>query len=136
MAHEAISRPMFEDDVKALSDAAAEAMDVVVHSRAWPTLDVTVNHTRPIRFRFACDNWNELPPSIALLNPDGTRFSDRLPGGVFNGGNGGFVCMVGSREYHNNPSHTNDHWANHRNKEGMTIVGIFMMLKDVWRKTT
>jgi Predicted metal binding domain len=136
VAHEAISRALFEVDLQALPSAAAEAMDVIVHSREWPILDVTVNHPRPIRFRFTCNNWNEQPPSIALLNPDGARFSGPLPGGVFNGANGGFVCMVGSREYHNHPSHANDHWANHRDKAGMTIVGIFMMLKDVWRKMT
>ena len=134
MAHEAIAKPGFEQDLAALSDSVAERLNVVVHSKDWPILDVTIQHTRPLRLRFTCDNWNDLPPSIALLNSDGAPFSGPLPGGIFHGGR--FICMRGSREYHNHPNHRNDNWENYRDQDGMNIFGIFMQIRSEWLRRT
>ena len=134
MAHEAISRQLFEEDVAVLSDKVAAGMAVVVNSREFPVLDVTINHRAPLRLRFQCDNWNDSPPSIQLLNPDGSVFSGGMPGGIFHGGR--FICMRGAREYHTLGGHVNDRWENYKNQEGMTIVGIFQQIKNAWRQAT
>jgi hypothetical protein len=131
VAHEAIAKPLFEQDVAFLTDEIAARMKISLHSKDWPVLDVTIQHTRPLRLRFRCDSWSELPPSIAMLNPDGSPFSGNLPGGIFHPEK--FICMRGSLEYHKHPSHQNDHWATYRNQDGMNIIGILMQIKDAWR---
>lgn len=134
MAHEAISRRLFEEDVAVLSDKVAESMDVVVNAREFPVLDVTINHRRPLRLHFHCDNWNDLPPSIQLLNPDGSPLSGVMPGGIFHPNR--FICMRGVREYLTLGNHKEDAWENYKNQEGMTIVGIFQQIKNAWRQST
>jgi len=143
VAHEAIARPLFEADVAALTDPAAERLQLVVHTKQWPVLDVTVAHSKPLRLRFTCDSWNTLAPSIQLQAIDGTPLRALPPGmsGIFNPGPHPttglpFVCMRGSREYHNHPGHQNDRWDQYRNVDGMNIVGILMQLKDEWQKKT
>lgn len=132
MAHEAVSRQLFEKDVAVLSDKVAAGMNVLVNSRDFPVLDITINHTVSLRLRFQCDNWNDSPPSIQLLNPDGTSFAGKMPGGIFHGGR--FICMRGAREYHTLGGHVNDSWETYKNQEGMTIVGIFQQIKNAWRQ--
>jgi hypothetical protein len=143
VAHEAISKPAFEEDVAALTARAAESLGIVIHSKEWPILDVTINHSRPIRFRFYCDDWDDSPPSIEILNPDGSPFSGQIPpGGQFHAGphprnqRRPFICMRGSREYHTHPSHTNDNWEQYREQDGMNIIGILMQLRTVWLRNT
>ena len=102
-------------------------------------LDVTVEHNKPLRLRFRGDCFDELPPAIAILKPDGSPWADPLPGGVFNAGpqsvqGGPFICMRGAREYHTHSSHLNDKWENYRGQDGMGIVGILMQLAGVWRQ--
>ncbi len=138
MANEAIARPLFEKDVDAITDSLAERLQLAVHAKQWPVLDVTIEHTKPLRLRFTCDSWNDVPPSIQIQNSDGTP-QRSLPGGVFHAGPHPatglpFVCMRGSREYHNHPSHLNDTWEQYRNQDGMNIVGILMQLRDAWRR--
>ncbi|MBB4374427.1 hypothetical protein GGD63_007257 [Bradyrhizobium sp. cir1] len=115
-------------------------MNLVVHSRDYPILDVTVQHTQPVRLRFQGDSFDELPPLVTILHPDGTAHRGPFPpGGVFNAGphskhGGPFVCMRGSRDYHTH--HLEDAWSNYRGQDGMGIVGILMQLASVWRKGT
>lgn len=137
--HEALARANFERDVAVLSGRVAEIGRLTVHERVFPLLDATIVHTKPLRLRMQADNWDELPPSITLLNPDGTPISLKMPGGVFHpGGHPGpnrpFICMRGSREYHTHPNHHNDGWANYRGQDGMSLVGILMQLSFAWRK--
>lgn len=132
MAHEMVARPLFEEDVAHLTDRVAASIGVVVNSKTWPVLDVTIEHSIPLRLRFTCDNWSEQPPSIKLLNADGAPFSGKLPGGIFNAGNGKFICMRGSREYHQHSNHLNDRWESYRDQDGMTIVGILQQLRQAW----
>jgi hypothetical protein len=137
--HEALARANFERDVAFLTDAVAERLRLKVHSRAFPVLDAIIEHSKPLRLRMTADAWNDLPPSIALFKPDGTAWSETLPGGIFNGGphsvkGGPFICMRGSREYHTHSGHTNDTWDNYRDQDGMELVGILMQLAGAWRK--
>ncbi|WP_316213767.1 MULTISPECIES: putative metal-binding protein [unclassified Bradyrhizobium] len=137
--HEALAKANFERDVAMLTDSIAARLQLIVHSRDYPILDVTVEHTKAVRFRLRGDNFDELPPAIAILKPDGQPWTGPLPGGVFNAGphssqGGPFICMRGAREYHTHSSHVNDRWENYRGQDGMGIVGILMQLAGVWRR--
>jgi hypothetical protein len=82
--------------------------------RRYPILDVTILHTRSLRLRLHCESWDEIPPSIDLLNVDGSFVGGAMPGDIFHNGphpNTGrpFVCMRGTREYHTHSSHLGDH---------------------------
>ena len=134
--HEALARANFERDVAFLTDAVAARLRLTLHSRAFPVLDATVEHNKPLRLRMMADDWNDLPPSIALLKPDGTAWTETLPGGIFNPGSAGrsFICMRGSREYYTLGGHTNDAWDNYRDQDGMELVGILMQLARAWRQ--
>ena len=136
--HEALARANFEQDVADLGDVAACSYGLIVHARAYPILDVTVSHSRPLRVRMRGDDWDDLPPSIDLLNPDGSALTG-LPGGVFHPGphpgtGRPFVCMRGSREFHTHPNHRNEQWAQYRGQDGMGLIGILMQVATAWRE--
>jgi hypothetical protein len=91
--------------------------------------------------QFTCPEWNELPPSIALLDRDGKYLSAiaRDPGGVFNPGphpmtGRPFICMRGALEYHTHPSHLNDPWGQLRGKSSYDLGGIVTQVWRAWRK--
>jgi hypothetical protein len=137
--HEVLAQANFEADVANLSDAMAVSYGIIINARSFPVLDVTINHTRSLRLRMVADNWDDLPPSIELLNPDGSSLSSPVPGGVFNPSvhpNTGrpFVCMRGSREFHTYPTHRHEAWAQYRGQDGMGLVGILLQLATAWRK--
>jgi hypothetical protein len=81
--HEALARVNFDRDVAGFSDVAAERFGLVIHNRTFPVLEATIRHTKPLRVRLRGDDWDDLPPSIELLNLDGTPWSSAVPGGVF-----------------------------------------------------
>jgi len=138
--HEALAKACFEKEAETLKDAdAALRRGLILHSREYPVIDVTVQHSKPLRLRMRCDDWDDLPPSIELLNADGTPWKSGLPGGVFHGGphkNTGlpFICMRGSREYHTHEGHLQDKWDKYRGQDGMGLVGILVQLGNAWRK--
>jgi hypothetical protein len=137
--HEALARVNFDRDVAGFSDVAAERFGLFIHSRAFPVLDATIRHTKPLRVRLRGDDWDDLPPSIELLNPDGTPWSSAVPGGVFHPGphpdtHRPFICMRGSREFHTFPGHVNEKWEQYRGQDGMGLAGILVQLAVAWRK--
>jgi hypothetical protein len=139
VAHEQLSRILFDRDVSSLTENFASSLGLTINERSWPILDVTVQHALPIRFRFDATAWDDVPPSISLLNPDGTPFSGKVPGGQFNPGphpstGRPFVCMRGAKEYHSHPSHIGDVWENYRGHDGMNLLGILMQITAAWRK--
>ena len=139
--HEALARVKFDSDVADLGGVAADSCDLTVHQRAYPILDVTVRHSRPLRLRMSAPNRDDQPPSIELLNPDGSPLPAPIPGGVFHPGphpNTGrpFICMRGSLEFHTHPSHLNESWAQYRGQDGMGLIGILMQIADAWREQT
>jgi hypothetical protein len=140
---EAISRDEFERDVGRLDTRTAKGYRWKVIRNDFPTFDVVFEHdtAKPLRLRLHCEDWDEQPPSVEILNEDGTPVTEAPPnqGGVFNPGvhettGRFFVCMRGAREYHIHSSHTTDHWANYRGQSGMGIVGIVFQLWHAWKK--
>jgi hypothetical protein len=86
-------------------------------------------------------DWDDQPPSIELLNPDGSPFTGPLPGGIFHQGphpsvGRSFICMRGSLEFHTHPSHSNEAWAQYRGQDGMGLIGILMQIADNWQDAT
>lgn len=136
--HEALAKANFDQDVAALSEAMVRDLRLTIHQKSFPILDVTVGYEKkPIRFSFQCDDWNDKPPSIKILNLDGSRWTGApsVPSTIFHGGADSFICMTGSREYHGPPgNHTQDVWDNYKGQSGMSIVGILLRLINAWRK--
>ena len=84
---EQLSRAAFEADMSRLDAAAAKRLGWTVVQVEYPMFDVIFNHRRlaPLRLRLNCVGWDELPPSIELLNADGSHVAAAPPnvGGVF-----------------------------------------------------
>ena len=137
--HKVLAQANFEQDTSVLSPRFLSTHDWVLNEHSFPILDVTFLGTRPLRVRFTCDNWNDLPPSAELLEQDGAAVAQALPGGVFNPSahpktGRQFVCMRGIREFHEHPSHIQEQWDTHRGKDGMDLVGLMIQLSHAWRK--
>ena len=140
---EALARAAFERDVGRLDRRMAEKFGWTVVTAEYPVLDVIFEHETAdsLRLRFHCDDWDELPPSIALLDKAGGFLAAAPPhhGGVFNAGphpatGRPFVCMRGAREYHTHSSHVSDFWSNYRGRSGMDLLGILGQLWRAWKR--
>lgn len=137
--HELLAQANFARDTKVLTDAYCTRKGWRMIACAFPLLDVVIPGTRPLRLQFVCDGWDEQPPAITLLTPDGAPWGPLLPGGVFNPGphplvGRPFICMAGAREFHTHDGHRGDHWASYRGKPGMDLVGILTQLDAAWEK--
>jgi hypothetical protein len=139
----AVARAMFEEAVLPLEGRLLEVRGWQIHSRAWPLLDVSFRSPtqQELRVRLTCDDWNDSPPSVDLLAPDGqmlTTLAAQKPGSsIFNAGahprtGRPFVCMVGTREYHDHPGHVGDSWANYRALDSYSLGGILTQLWHGW----
>ena len=124
----AVSFRKFEGEIRSLK---AEAADYAA-SRGWritiatyPSLAVALRHPgsqREIEFRFACDGWDEQPPSLSLHDPeDGREFTwkewprDGWDVQASHPSTGKpFLCLPGIREYHTHGSHLSDLWDGYR----------------------
>jgi hypothetical protein len=138
--HEALVEKNFARDTSALTSAFCDLNDWSLQALAIPLVDITVDGTKPLRIRMICNAWDELPPSVELLTPEGQPWNGAIPGGIFHAGphpetQRPFICMRGIREYHRHPSHSNERWDSYRGKEGMNIVGLLMQLSRAWRKS-
>lgn len=140
---EAISRSAFERDVGRLDHRTASKFGWKVVKVEYPVLDVIFEHptAAPLRLRMTCDDWDELPPSIELLDAAGSHLAAAPPnvGNVFHPGphrhtGRPFVCMRGTREYHTHESHLTDYWSNYRGKSGMDLLGILSQLWRAWKR--
>jgi hypothetical protein len=141
---EALSRAAFERDVGRLDRRTAEKFGWTVVTAEYPVLDVSFKHATaaPLRLRFTCTDWDELPPSIELLDAAGKHLTAPPPhvGSVFHPGPHAstgrpFVCMRGSREYHTHESHLTDYWSNYRGKPGIDLLGILGQLWRAWKRS-
>lgn len=141
---EALSRAAFDRDVGRIDARSARIYDWTIVTASYPVLDGIFNHASaaPLRLRLICTDWDELPPSIELLDKDGKYLTAAPPnvGSVFNAGphpNTGspFVCMRGAREYHTHTSHTTDLWDNYRGTAGMDLGGIVFQLWRAWKRS-
>lgn len=139
MVHEALARKNFERDTAFLTEAYCARLGWELHQCAFPVLDITVKAATPIRLRSTCQNWDEEPPSIAILTADGQPWTGSLPGGQFNRGPHNitglpFICMRGAKEFHTHSGHLQEHWATYRGQAGMNLAGILTQLSHAWRK--
>lgn len=141
---EALSKAAFERDIGRIDMRSVRMYGWTIVSSTYPVLDVIFNHASAssLRLRLICRDWDELAPSIELLDKEGAYLASAPPnaGGVFNGGGHPstgrpFVCMRGAREYHTHSSHTTDHWDNYRGRPGMDLWGIVLQLWRAWKKS-
>jgi hypothetical protein len=113
-----------------------------IRSAEWPSLHISFRHPRSQRsvgFAFAFDEWDDLPPSLALFDPEtGATLSwDRWPQGSWSAANAHpstgkpFLCLPGIREYHTHSSHLNDAWENYRARGTYSLPYI---IHRVWQK--
>lgn len=138
--HEALARRKFDGDLAPLSGIFTRNSRILVNSMEFPFLDVTFEHSSPLRLRMRADQWNELPPSVELLDAAGNPNATPMPGGIFNPSahpNTGmpFVCMRGTLEYHTHPSHTQEVWDQYKGTDGMDLLGIALQIGNAWRRT-
>jgi hypothetical protein len=140
----ALSRAAFDREIGRIDPRSTRMYDWTILEASYPILDVVFNHAiaAPLRLRLNCTDWDELPPSIELLNASGKHLHTAPPnvGSVFNGGahpstGRPFVCMRGAREYHTHSSHTTDIWDNYRGTSGMDIGGIVLQLWRAWKRS-
>lgn len=141
---EALARGAFERDVALIDARAAAARGWEVKTVVYPVLDIVFTHpvAKPLRLKFTCEDWDDRPPSIGLLEADGTPLLTKPqntdgqfhPGGHPNTGRP-FVCMRGALEYHTHPQHAADVWDNYRGRPGMDLGGIVFQLWRVWRRS-
>jgi hypothetical protein len=137
---EALSKAAFEREVGRIDPRSAQRRGWTIVEATYPVLDVLFEHAKaaPMRLRLICNDWDEIPPSIQLLNRDGSPLVPLPPNpGQFNGGphpttGRPFVCMRGSREYHTHGGHLSDVWDNYRGKPGMDLGGLLFQLWQVW----
>lgn len=137
--HVAVSRRMFAEDTAHLTTKFATVRGWTLHEVEFPMIDCCFAGPgkRAIRLRLLCEDWNDEPPSIEILDPDGSPLSTPLldPHSVFNQGphpatGRPFICTRGSREYHTHEGHRNDRWENV--KEDRDKYGLGAILNGLW----
>lgn len=124
-----VSQRKFQNQVAQFDTDAVAAF---AEMRGWrlkcaqyPALVVLMRHhgsEREIEFRFLCDDWDDLPPSLGLHDPvTGRELAyAEWPQGAWSIGDHHpvtgkpFLCLPGIREYHTHPSHRNDAWSGYR----------------------
>jgi hypothetical protein len=148
--HELVSRSLFEEQVKGLNGRLAASRSWVLHQIEYPLIDLTFTASEtnrvPLRLQVRCQNWNEIPPSVTLLdgaagflpsaNPPRQEILPN-PSGIFHPGphpNTGrpFVCMAGTLEYHTHPSHVTDYWEGYRTKAAFDLGGLLTQIWNGW----
>lgn len=139
------SRALFEEQTKGIEGDLLQARNWRLFSRTFPVLDVGFEAPgrQSFRVRMQCDDWNELPPGVALLSIEGEvlRTVPTGPPSIFHQGPHNvtgvpFVCMAGTREYHTHSSHIADLWENYKNNPGYDLGGILTRIWNGWLKST
>ncbi|HVS53590.1 MAG TPA: hypothetical protein VHD62_14640 [Opitutaceae bacterium] len=134
------SQALFDRDVSVIP-RFAQLRGWTVHRIEFPVVDVTFveEGRKPLRVRLVAKEWDELPPSIELLAPNGEFLQvNQTPAqGIFNPnahGNTGrpFVCMIGTLEYHTHGSHINDHWENYRRQANRGLTDLLGQIWNGW----
>jgi hypothetical protein len=137
---EALARANFDRHVSGIDRRVAARRGWTIVEDTFPVFDIVFNHatSKPIRLRFHCEDWDEVPPLIEVLEAD-CRPIENMPAdprSIFNNGpnpNTGrkFICMRGSRCYHQ--LHREDSWDNHRGKPEVSLGELANQLWRVWR---
>jgi hypothetical protein len=150
--HELASRALFLEQTKYLQGKLAEARGWVFHQLEYPLIEVTftdsVKRRISSRMRWSCENWDDNPPSVTLMNATGVPLKCADPpavefwpnsSGIFNptphpGTGLPFICMAGILEYHTHPSHIGDAWDGYRTREGYDLGGLLSQVWNGWLK--
>lgn len=138
------SKLIFEKETNGFTTRLLEIRSWIINEKSYPYLDVTFHsiERKPLRIKIICENYNEEPASIQLLNEDGTFLLKAPTGqGVINPGihpvtNRPFICSPGSKEYHIHSSHLNDSWENYKGQPGYDLGGMLTQIYNAWKKTT
>jgi len=140
------AKALFDLSVGGLDDRLLTARGWILHSRAFPSLDISFRSTErlELRLRLRCDDWNDTPPSVDLLAPDGGLLTaiptQRSGSTIFNAGAHArtgrpFVCMAGVREYHEHSSHVGDLWSKYKALDSYSLGGILIQLWRGWQRS-
>lgn len=140
--HEEAARLLFENACERIPPEVIHARGWKVNTTKYPVLDLTFDAEgrTPLRLRMTCDDWNDLAPSIDLLEADGRPLSHNPgPSKIFHPGmhprtGRRFICMPGTREYHQHDSHVNDPWENYRHQSKYDLFGIVTQVWNAWYK--
>lgn len=118
----------------------------VVVVRTYPVVEVqfSADGRSTVRARAVCDDWDDVPPSVDLLDAEGTplaKFPQGIGHSVFNNSahprtGRPFLCVPGIREYHEHGSHLSDKWDNYKNKKSdYDLGGILTRVWDAWMRS-
>jgi hypothetical protein len=141
--HDLVSKRIFAEETAGLTTRLCEGRGWQLFGVSYPVIDIGFTGSgRPgLRLRLSCDNYNELPASIELLNLDGQPISPMVncPKSIFNSSTHPttgkpFVCYPGSRQYHIHPSHLTDHWSNYRGLDRYKLGALLFQLWRAWQK--
>ncbi len=141
-----LSEEIFKIQTKFCSDAtllSVRSWKIVTLSFPRMEVEFSSNGRPPIIIKMLCDEWDDLPPSIDLLDQTGTPLA-KFPQGqghsVFNNSlhpitKRPFLCIPGVREYHEHSSHISDKWDNYKNKSGYDLGGILTRVWSAWKSS-
>lgn len=142
--HPVLSRRTFERDLQGTTPELCSERQWDLFRIEFPVVDVgfRCQNAARLRVRFTCEDWNDIPPSVELLDYEG-NFLARLdpdPTSVFNNGPHAmtgrpFICMRGSREYHMHESHKTDPWDDLRGQPKYRLGEILTQIWRAWRRS-
>lgn len=142
--NELAARALFNAEIATLPRVAV-LRNWTVHQSDYPVLDISfvADGRRTLRVRVLAPHWDEQPPSIELLTADGARLTHgQAPAyNIFHQGphrNTGypFICMAGTKEYHEHESHVGDSWENYRHRPGCGLVSIVGQVWNGWLRAS
>lgn len=129
----AVSRKGFDDEVAEMRAQARFTRSWPILSAEYPDLVVDFPHSTGARrrFRFRCEDWDDLAPSVKSVDAQGNELPNEPVGSLFMGLNSGYgLCTPGTREYHDH--HKENPWAN----QDLTLAEIVLRVASHYRKSS
>lgn len=141
--HPSLSKVRFDQDLIGITSELCELRGWIVFERDYPVFDVGFlsPNGASLRIRLECETWDELPPSVTLLDLKGQQLvtPPASSSNIFNASahritGRPFVCMRGVREYHTHESHVNDPWQPLKGSADYRLSEIATQIWNGWRK--
>lgn len=139
--HPDASKLIFGEEVGRWPPDLASTCGWIMHEVAYPVIDCEFTRPgrTPLRLKMSFDDWDDQPPSIALLSSAGALLSSLPPNlpNIYNPSahpvtGRPFVCMAGSHEFHTHSSHLGEPWSLFRGKPGFSIGDLMSKLWHGW----